>query len=91
MTSKLPKVELFEQPKTVIGKDTAESLKSGIIFGYAGLVNGIVERIKKDLGTNPRVIATGGLSMLMKDTADLIERVEPSLTLEGLLLISKSL
>lgn len=91
MTSKLPKVELFEKPTTVIGKDTVESLKSGIIFGYAGLVNGIVEKIKHEMDTNPKVIATGGLSGLMKDTAESIELVEPSLTLEGLLLISKAI
>jgi len=91
MTSKLPKVELFEEPRAVIGKDTAESLQSGIIFGYSGLVDGIVDRIKDELETVPKVIATGGLSGLMKNMADSIESIEPSLTLEGLLLISKAL
>jgi len=87
--SKLPRVEIFNPPEKVIGKDTIGSMKSGIIFGYAGLVDGIVVRMKAEMGTNPRVIATGGLSSLMFKVANTIEAVEPDLTLEGLRIISE--
>ncbi len=89
--SKLPRVEIFESPQNVVGKDTADSIKSGIIFGYAGLVDGIVKRMKAEMGTRPSVIATGGLAPLMNHIAETIESVEPSLTLEGLRIISKNL
>jgi len=89
--SKLPRVEIFSSPDNVIGKDTAESMKSGIIFGYAGLVDGMVERIKKEMGASPMVIATGGLAPLISDISHSIEKVESSLTLEGLRIISQML
>ena len=89
--SKLPRVEIFVPPENVIGKDTASSIKAGIIFGYAGLVDGMVKRMKIEMGTNPRVIATGGLAELMCQVSETIEVVEPALTLEGLRIISNSL
>ncbi len=89
--SKLPRVEIFEPPENVVGKDTAGSIKSGIIFGYAGLVDGIVGRIKSQMDTVPMVLATGGLAPLMANVAESIEKVESSLTLEGLRIISASL
>jgi type III pantothenate kinase len=89
--SKLPRVEIFERPDAVVGKDTAGSIKSGIIFGYAGLVDGMVARIKRQMDSDPMVLATGGLAPLMADVAASIQKVEPSLTLEGLRLISNSI
>ena len=89
--SKLPRVEIFVPPESVIGKDTASSIKAGIIFGYAGLVDGIVRRMKIEMQTTSRVIATGGLAELMYQVSETIEVVEPSLTLEGLRIISNSL
>jgi len=89
--SKLPRVEICSPPERVIGLDTAESMKSGIIFGYAGLVDGMVERIKKELGCTPKVIATGGLATLISHVSSTIESVEPELTLEGLRIISERL
>jgi type III pantothenate kinase len=90
--SKLPRVEIFKPPVKVIGRDTIGSIQSGIIFGYAGLVDGIVGRMKKEMGTPaPRVIATGGLAPLMKGVAQSIEAVEQTLTLEGLRLISQKI
>lgn len=86
--SKLPRVEIFRAPPRVIGKDTAGSIQSGVIFGYAGLVDGMVARMRREMGGAPRVIATGGLAPLMKDVAESIQAVEPALTLEGLRLIS---
>jgi type III pantothenate kinase len=85
--SKLPRVEIFEPPETVVGKDTAGSIKSGMIFGYAGLVDGMVDRMSREMGSAPRVIATGGLAPLMHHVTRSIEAVEPLLTLEGLRLI----
>lgn len=89
--SKLPRVELMVPPENVIGKDTINSIKSGIIFGYAGLVDGIVSRMKKEMGSNPKVIATGGLAVLLSKVSETIEHVEPDLTLEGLRIIADSL
>jgi len=85
--SKLPRVEIFSRPERVIGKDTAGSIQSGIIYGYAGLVDGMVKRIKSEMTCAPGVIATGGLAVLMADVSETIEAVEPTLTLEGLRLI----
>jgi len=89
--SKLPRVEIFQPPKQVIGRDTIESIKSGIIFGYAGLVDGIVRRMKTELRTNPKIIATGGLAELMITVSEEIETVEPNLTLEGLRILSNEI
>ena len=89
--SKLPRVELFRTPPQVVGKDTIGSIQSGIIFGYAGLVDGIVKRMKKEMNAAPKIIATGGLGKLMHGISETIEAVEPALTLEGLRLISEQI
>jgi len=88
--SKLPRVEIFKAPRSVIGKSTRESIQSGIIFGYAGMVDGIVERIRKEMARDLKVIATGGLAPLMQDVSETIETVEPTLTLEGLRILATS-
>lgn len=85
--SKLPRVEIFSPPEKVIGKDTGNSIKSGIIYGYAGLVDGMVRRMAKEMETSPRIIATGGLAPLMSGVCETIEAVDNSLTLEGLRII----
>ncbi|MGQ9689032.1 MAG: type III pantothenate kinase [Desulfobaccales bacterium] len=85
--SKLPRVEIFAKPKSVIAKDTISSMNAGIIFGYAGLVDGIVERIKAALGDEPTVIATGGLACLVASETKSIDRVDDYLTLKGLKII----
>lgn len=84
--AKLPKIEL-QRPRTVIGKNTVGSMQSGIIFGYVGLVDGIVDRIKAEVGTNPKVIATGGMASFIAPESKTIEVVEEFLTLEGLRII----
>lgn len=89
--SKLPRVDLFKPPSVVIGKDTAGSIQAGIIFGYAGLVDGMVRRMQQEMGGSPKVIATGGLAPLMQHVAETIEEVDTTLTLEGLRIISASL
>ena len=82
----LPAVDLHK-PDRVIGKNTILSLQSGIIFGFAGLVEGMVMRIKKELGGNARVVATGGLATLIADEVTCIDAVEPELTLLGVRII----
>ena len=84
--SKLPRVE-FKKPKTIIAKDTISSMQAGIMFGYAGLVDGIVERMKAEVKSNPKVIATGGLAVVIAPETKSIEVVDENLTLEGLRII----
>ncbi|MBW1896232.1 MAG: type III pantothenate kinase [Deltaproteobacteria bacterium] len=85
--SKLPRVEIFAKPKEAIGKDTIGSMNAGIVFGYAGLVDGIVARIAKEMPSKPKVLATGALASIIAEVAKSIEAVEPHLTLEGLRII----
>lgn len=82
--SKLPRVEIFAKPKTVISKETMSSINSGLVYGYAGLVDGIVDRIKKQTGFDLTVVATGGLASLIQSEAKSIDHIEEFLTLEGL-------
>ncbi|CAH1225669.1 Type III pantothenate kinase [Paenibacillus auburnensis] len=85
--SKLPRIEL-EKPKKVIGRNTVHAMQAGIIFGYAGQVEGIVRRIKQEMNAPVlKVIATGGLATLIAGETDCIDEVNPMLTLEGLRII----
>lgn len=84
--SKLPRIELVK-PKTVIGKNTVAGMQAGIYYGFTGQVDGIVERMKKELGPETIVVATGGLAELISVDSYSIKLVDPFLTLEGLLLI----
>ncbi len=81
--SKLHRVEIA-RPKSVIGKTTTGALQSGLLYGYAGLVDSMVERIRSELGGDVRVIATGGLARRIASESAAIERIEPFLTLKGL-------
>lgn len=81
--SKLPKVELARPPR-VLGRNTVNSMQSGILFGYAALVDGLIERLVGEVGGSPLVIATGGLAELIQPEAKRIDKVEKFLTLEGL-------
>ena len=84
--ARLTRVE-FTEPSTVIGKTTATALQSGVVYGFAGQVDGIVERMRGELGEIARAIATGGLADLIAPHARTVERVDPFLTLEGLRLV----
>jgi type III pantothenate kinase len=84
--SMLHRVEIAK-PKNVIGKTTTAALQSGLLYGYAGVVDGMVKRIRGELGEEARVVATGGLARLVANETASIERVEPFLTLVGLRLI----
>jgi len=84
--SKLPRVE-FARPPQVIGKNTVHSMQSGLVFGYVSLVDGLCERMKKDLGAGTKVFATGALAALIASESKAIEEVVEFLTLEGLRII----
>jgi type III pantothenate kinase len=77
----------FAAPPTVIGKTTGTALQSGLVYGFAGQVEGIVGRMKAELGGEPRVVATGGLASLIAPHVAAIEDVDPFLTLRGLQLV----
>lgn len=86
-TAKLPSVELA-MPAQVIGRTTVANLQSGIVYGYVGSVEKIIEGMKRELGTpNVRVIATGGMAHLVKSHSDVIDEIDPDLTLNGLRII----
>ena len=85
--AKLPKVELAE-PRALIGKSTVEAIRSGIVFGFAGQVDGIVRRLREELGEQTAVLATGGLAhALVPSVRVVIDEVDDFLTLTGLRLI----
>jgi len=84
--ARLRKVD-FVEPPSVIGKTTVAALQSGVVYGFAGQVDGIVTAIRQELGTDARAVATGGLAELISPHASTIERVDPFLTLEGLRLV----
>lgn len=84
--AKLPRIEIV-RPEAIIGKNTVASMQSGILYGYVGQVEGIVQRIKEYSKTEPRVIATGGMADLIAKESKVIDVVDPFLTLRGLQLI----
>ena len=84
--SKLPRVDI-ERPEHAIGKTTVQSMQSGAVRGYVGALTGIITDIQRELGGRARVVATGGMGRMMAAYCDLIDEVDPNLTLEGLRLI----
>ena len=84
--ARLVKVD-FAEPPSVIGKTTEAALRSGLVYGFAGQVDGIVRRIRAELDGSAPVVATGGLAALIAPHAETIETVDPFLTLDGVRLI----
>ncbi len=84
--AKLHRVELIA-PKSVIGRDTSSSIRSGLVYGYAEMVDGMVRRIKEEMEGAPKVIATGGNAKVIAEHSREIEEVSPLLTLVGLRII----
>jgi type III pantothenate kinase len=87
-TAQLPQVEL-KIPQTVIGRNSQESIRSGIMFGYAGMVKAIIERTEQELGCEVFVIATGGLSQTIAPLIERINQISAMHTMDGLRLISE--
>ena len=84
--AKLPRSEIARPPRA-IGRNTVHSMQSGIVFGYVGLVDGLVRRLAAEMDTEVAVIATGGLAGLIEPESETIDEVDEFLTLEGLRLI----
>jgi len=81
--AKLPRVPL-EKPPRVVGKGTVESMQSGLVYGYVALVDGVVERMRNELGFPVKVYATGGQALIVADECRHIDIIDPELTLDGL-------
>lgn len=84
--AKLPRVELIK-PRNIIGKNTISSMQSGIIYGFVGQVEGIINRMQKEIGIAAKVIATGGLATTIARETNAIDIVDDLLTLDGLRII----
>jgi len=84
--AKLPRVEMVK-PKSLIGKNTVSSMQAGIVYGFVGQVEGIINRMKKELDFEPKVVATGGLARIIARETDAIDVIDDFLTLDGLHLI----
>lgn len=82
----LPRIDLV-RPPSALGSDTVHAMRSGLVFGFAGLAEGIVRRFQKEMGVEATVVATGGLASLIAPETDVIQFVEPNLTLQGLRMI----
>ena len=85
-TSKLPRVEIA-RPRTAIGKNTVASIQAGLVFGYAGLVDALIGRIRAEVDFSPRIVATGGLATLIAAESSTIDECDDMLTLDGLRLL----
>lgn len=85
-TAKLPRVDL-QTPPSVIGRNTTHAMQSGLLFGYVSMVEGMVERFRKELGKEMKVIATGGLAEIVARETECIQILAPWLTLDGLRMI----
>ena len=85
-TAKLPRVDL-QRPPNVIGRNTPHAMQSGLLFGYVSLVEGMVARFRAELGTDMKVIATGGLAEIVAKETSVIDIIAPWLTLDGLKII----
>ncbi|MGE5251586.1 MAG: type III pantothenate kinase [Bacteroidota bacterium] len=84
--AKLPNIDL-QRPPSVIGRNTVHAMQSGLLFGYVSMVEGMVARFRAELGSDMKVIATGGLAEIVARETDIIQHIAPWLTLDGLRII----
>ena len=84
--AKLPRMEL-QRPPSVIGRNTVHAMQSGLLFGYVSMVEGMVGRFRSELGSDMKVVATGGLAEVVAKETDVIDVIAPWLTLDGLRII----
>ena len=82
--AKLPRVAI-QRPAHVVGKDTVEAMQSGVFYGYVALIEGLIVRIKQEVGLPMTVVATGGVASLFEGATDAIDRFDPDLTIRGML------
>ena len=81
--AKLPRIDL-QRPPSVIGRNTVHAMQAGLLYGYVSMVEGMVERFKRELGPQMKVVATGGLAEVIAQETDVIQIIAPWLTLDGL-------
>jgi type III pantothenate kinase len=86
-TAKLPRIDISIPPKRAIGANTIDAIKSGLLFGYGALVDGLVKKLAAEFTETPRVIATGGMAELIASYTESILFVDPMLTLKGLYIL----
>ncbi|HRY29566.1 MAG TPA: type III pantothenate kinase [Elusimicrobiota bacterium] len=86
-TAKLPLLGAFRKPPSALGKNTHDSMSSGLFYGYIGLTEELLRQLKKEVGGEPKIMATGGLAGLLAPYIKAIKKVDPDLTLEGLRLV----
>ena len=88
--AKLPRIDI-QKPVKLIGTSAITSMQSGLFYGYVALVDGIITRMKQELGANAQVIGTGGQAPMISQETTLIETVDPNLTLDGLRMVASRL
>ncbi|WP_026953085.1 type III pantothenate kinase [Algoriphagus mannitolivorans] len=88
-TSKLPEVEL-KLPESALGKNTIHAIQAGVLYGYTGLVKGMIESIRQETKKEFTIVATGGLSSILTNLKDIFDEVDKNLTLEGLRIITEA-
>jgi len=86
-TAKLPRIDITIPPAKAIGTNTVDAIKSGFLFGYGAMVDGLIKKLAAEFNDKPHIIATGGMAELLAGYAESIQTVEPLLTLEGLHLV----
>jgi type III pantothenate kinase len=86
-TAKLPRIDISTPPQKAIGANTVDAIKSGLLFGYGAMVDGLINKLSAEFSDTPQVIATGGMSELIGAYSEAIRVVDPMLTLKGLFIL----
>jgi type III pantothenate kinase len=86
--ARLPRIGIG-RPQAVIGTGTVSAMQSGIYWGYIGLIEGLVTRIRREIATPAKIVATGGLAPLFSEGTEIFDRIDPDLTLDGLRMLAE--